>query len=79
MNPGFNAFSEVYGWFFHRVIGDRLVINSDVVSCPLSILFRHGQINQFFTNILSIRKKLSDSFKRVVDWNLESDDGHDRF
>ena len=53
------------------------MINSDVVGCPLSILFRDGQVNQFFTNILSIRKKLSDGFKKVVDWNLESDDGHD--
>ena len=36
-----------------------------------------GFFYKLFTNILSIRKELSDGFKKVVDWNLESDDGHD--
>lgn len=41
------------------------------------ILALQGFFYKLFTNILSIRKKLSDGMEKVVDWNLESDDGHD--
>lgn len=52
------------------------MINSDVVGCPLSLLFRHGQVNQFFTNLLSTRKKMPNGFKEFAYRNLECNDEH---
>ena len=43
------------------------------------ILALQGFFYKLLTNILSFRKKLSDGFEKVVDGNLESDDGHDQF